>query len=397
MSVRLWETRVGMVVVLLSLMAVHTAAADIKPGDEVVLTSNAPLMDGANVCARLAKGTRFTVTGVQGEWVSGEIDTQDGSHTGWVERRLLALSSGGDAPDQPTPTASPAGGPVMRKWMDSSGKHSVEAAFLGLERGMVKLKKKDGGTVAIRLDRLSEADQAFVGAGTKGSATATQPGQSGADAFAERLLSRIVLSCGPGVHAKQGYLDVMASRVNLPLNQRIARLMLADPYLKASLSIKFQSETQIVDGYHEREKAVVGLFLVDSSNNSVYGLQKAKLNLIMVRMNLHVHKAEIVNTLRKMEMDLNNLITETTAKEVIAYEALLEEHTPKKTSEMRAQLKEKLAAMAKKDAELLEKFTAVTKDEAAYLTADLIKSRERADKILEQERKRQGREGKRGP
>jgi len=49
-----------------------------------------------------------------------------------------------------------------RKWVDSSGKHSIEAEFVRVEAGTVYLKRDDGGEIGVPLDKLSQEDQQFV-------------------------------------------------------------------------------------------------------------------------------------------------------------------------------------------------------------------------------------------
>jgi hypothetical protein len=51
---------------------------------------------------------------------------------------------------------------IMRTWTDSTGKHHVEAEFLELDNGKVRLKRRDGKEVVMPLGRLSPADQQFV-------------------------------------------------------------------------------------------------------------------------------------------------------------------------------------------------------------------------------------------
>jgi|GEM_PF-6585984 len=46
-----------------------------------------------------------------------------------------------------------------RTWSDASGKFKIEASFVSLAGGKVELKKTDGSTVAVPLDKLSSADQ----------------------------------------------------------------------------------------------------------------------------------------------------------------------------------------------------------------------------------------------
>ena len=49
-----------------------------------------------------------------------------------------------------------------RKWTDSTGRHQVEAEFAGLKDGKVFLKYANGEVRAVPLEKLSDADQAFV-------------------------------------------------------------------------------------------------------------------------------------------------------------------------------------------------------------------------------------------
>jgi hypothetical protein len=49
-----------------------------------------------------------------------------------------------------------------RKWTDSTGKYSVEADFVDFNDGKVTLKKENGGTLSISIDKLSQADQEYV-------------------------------------------------------------------------------------------------------------------------------------------------------------------------------------------------------------------------------------------
>jgi hypothetical protein len=52
--------------------------------------------------------------------------------------------------------------PQYRTWTDSTGSHTTRAAFQGVEEGNVKLRKTDGKTITVALDRLSKADQEWV-------------------------------------------------------------------------------------------------------------------------------------------------------------------------------------------------------------------------------------------
>ena len=55
-----------------------------------------------------------------------------------------------------------------RMWHDASGAFSLEAQLLGVEDGKVRLKKADGRTVSIAVDRLSDEDQKFLARQDKG-------------------------------------------------------------------------------------------------------------------------------------------------------------------------------------------------------------------------------------
>jgi len=50
----------------------------------------------------------------------------------------------------------------MRTWTDSTGKYSVEAKFVALKDGKVRLQKRDGKTISVPVDKLSERDQKQV-------------------------------------------------------------------------------------------------------------------------------------------------------------------------------------------------------------------------------------------
>ncbi|MCP4082940.1 MAG: hypothetical protein GY743_22170 [Planctomycetaceae bacterium] len=54
------------------------------------------------------------------------------------------------------------GGGEYRTFVDSTGKHEIEARFIELDNGKVKLLKRDGSTTEVPLDRLSDKDQEFV-------------------------------------------------------------------------------------------------------------------------------------------------------------------------------------------------------------------------------------------
>ena len=50
----------------------------------------------------------------------------------------------------------------MRTWTDKSGRFRLEATFVSEENGSIKLLRKDGKPATVPLDKLSDADQAFI-------------------------------------------------------------------------------------------------------------------------------------------------------------------------------------------------------------------------------------------
>jgi hypothetical protein len=52
----------------------------------------------------------------------------------------------------------------FRKWTDGSGKFSVEAKIVGIRDGVAELKKRDGTTIRVPIDRLSARDRQIISA-----------------------------------------------------------------------------------------------------------------------------------------------------------------------------------------------------------------------------------------
>lgn len=50
----------------------------------------------------------------------------------------------------------------LRTWKDSTGVFSVEASLVDVTDGKVQLKKADGTTLSVPLEKLSESDQAYI-------------------------------------------------------------------------------------------------------------------------------------------------------------------------------------------------------------------------------------------
>ena len=74
-------------------------------------------------------------------------------------------------PSEPPPAematpaaAAPAAAPQERSWTDITGKHTLVAVLLGVEKGMAKLRKSDGTELEVPLEKLCQADQEWIAA-----------------------------------------------------------------------------------------------------------------------------------------------------------------------------------------------------------------------------------------
>ena len=51
---------------------------------------------------------------------------------------------------------------TFRTWTDSTGRHKIEAKLIAVKQGFVKLEKKDGSTIVLAINKLSQADQKLL-------------------------------------------------------------------------------------------------------------------------------------------------------------------------------------------------------------------------------------------
>jgi hypothetical protein len=79
-------------------------------------------------------------------------------------------------PEKAADTESEEALPSERTWNDASGAFSVDAQFVGVEDGKVKLKKPNGKIIAVPLDNLSQEDKDFVAQQNGSKAGAAAPG-----------------------------------------------------------------------------------------------------------------------------------------------------------------------------------------------------------------------------
>jgi hypothetical protein len=90
----------------------------------------------------------------------GRMGESSGANPPPARDRASSVSPG-NVDDSPQAAAGRSG---FRVWTDRSGQHQIQAKFLGVEEGKVKLEKSGGKVVLVTMDSLSEADQRFIGA-----------------------------------------------------------------------------------------------------------------------------------------------------------------------------------------------------------------------------------------
>ena len=73
-------------------------------------------------------------------------------------RGAVGQDAAANAPDQPQ----------LRTWTDRSGEHQTEASLVDSQDGKVTLRKKDGTTITVSLQSLSDADREYVKHHTSG-------------------------------------------------------------------------------------------------------------------------------------------------------------------------------------------------------------------------------------
>lgn len=106
-----------------------------------------------------------------GEWRPGKV--LEISRTGWIKVEFQMHSmriSPTLPPSQIRPAAGaakpaaklPAEAAKPRTWTDSTGKFSVEATLADIKDGQATLKRTDGRTVTLPVERLSQADQDYL-------------------------------------------------------------------------------------------------------------------------------------------------------------------------------------------------------------------------------------------
>ena len=91
-------------------------------------------------------------------------DASAGSADDVAKPKGNKAGSASASPATASPPTKTAKDTVVRAWTDRSGQHQVQAKYLGMEEGKVKLERTDGKVILVPVESLSEADQRFIGA-----------------------------------------------------------------------------------------------------------------------------------------------------------------------------------------------------------------------------------------
>ena len=74
----------------------------------------------------------------------------------------ITLLAGRTAQVEPPGSPQPGNLTPVRTWVDDTGKHNIEAAFVEFKDGKVYMRTPSGSLKVVPLDRLSAADQEYV-------------------------------------------------------------------------------------------------------------------------------------------------------------------------------------------------------------------------------------------
>lgn len=103
---------------------------------------------------------------------------------------------------------------IARTWKDKTGKFSVEAEFLSLKSGILKLRKIDGTELNIPIEKLSKDDQRFAQNQASGSSPVTKKPRDAETlaTFDKRLQEPLEQDFSSKTYAEFG--DIIANRFN---------------------------------------------------------------------------------------------------------------------------------------------------------------------------------------
>ena len=145
-----------------------------------------------------------------------------------------------------------------RTWTDSTGKYTVEAELLDFKDGNVQLKKEDGKTVNVPIEKLSDTDQEYVCKlkPTKEDAQGNRPAKDDDQAGDKAALAKSKI--GVLVFREDGYAGPPVKKLeewlNMPLADNFGKLY-DDAPVKKVLNAKLADFQMQVLSEHKKTSA----------------------------------------------------------------------------------------------------------------------------------------------
>ena len=130
---------------------------------------------------------------------SGNVDV-GGVHTMLCLFNLDRASAGPEdaraakTAESTTKSDAPASGD-LRTWHDASGRHSLKATFVSAETGIVRLRKADGSTIDVPIDKLSDEDRKYIISTRAGTESKKGPTMKGLSIVAATMILALVIGC----------------------------------------------------------------------------------------------------------------------------------------------------------------------------------------------------------
>jgi hypothetical protein len=125
------------------------------------LLADSPSLRGQEAAGELKPGDKVQLDWA-GQTVEGEV--LERSATGWFKVKFV-WNGREMTPTLPPKNLRPVAGEkaaAQRTWKDATGKFEIAASFAGKDDSGVLLKKSDGKTIRVPLDKLSKEDHAYV-------------------------------------------------------------------------------------------------------------------------------------------------------------------------------------------------------------------------------------------
>jgi thiol-disulfide isomerase/thioredoxin len=152
----------------------------------------------------------------------------------------------------------------LRTWTDRTGQHNVEAELESFEDGKVTLRKPDGNTVTLPVERLSEADQRFVRQQTSAAPQRPASDRAAIQNVAKRFFESLRRENSDGIRgaltetARNGYDSGQSAVRKLPLPDRsgtirVRKVETAGDDATAEVSVRLRGKYQPTKLYLRRE------------------------------------------------------------------------------------------------------------------------------------------------